>query len=348
MFLVACGSVFVRGERRPPFFAAYRSFLTLFWMTAPLAWLYAIPYERFLPAGAATSANLWTLAFVAAWRVVLMVRVVSVITGRGWGAALFLVMLFADAVALTAVYFMPKPIIEFMGGIRLTQSEAAVAGAALTVFCLGILSAPFWLVLGLVAFFTGRPTWDAPLPSMEPRPSRGLWALAVASVLVWLPILPLTQSEQLLRVRAERDLKGGRIAEGLDLMSAHAQSDFPPHWDPPPRLGYEEKSPHLLDVMEVLAARDDAPWVRAVYLEKFRRYLEDSAASFDRWHSNQELGRIVRVLQQLPEGPEVAARLAGRAESRLKQSKERGFEVPAEEREHLLRWLELAGQPPPP
>ena len=48
LFLVVCGRLFLRSEGRPPFFAAYRSFLTLFWMTAPLAWLYAIPYERFL------------------------------------------------------------------------------------------------------------------------------------------------------------------------------------------------------------------------------------------------------------------------------------------------------------
>src|SRR5437016_6114505 len=38
------------GESAPvkSFFQQYRMFLGLFWMTAPLAWLYAIPYERFL------------------------------------------------------------------------------------------------------------------------------------------------------------------------------------------------------------------------------------------------------------------------------------------------------------
>ena len=32
----------------PSFLSGYLSFLALFWCTAPLAWLYAIPYERFL------------------------------------------------------------------------------------------------------------------------------------------------------------------------------------------------------------------------------------------------------------------------------------------------------------
>src|SRR5436190_2016610 len=31
-----------------PFWRSYRGFLALYWATAPLAWLYAIPVERFL------------------------------------------------------------------------------------------------------------------------------------------------------------------------------------------------------------------------------------------------------------------------------------------------------------
>jgi hypothetical protein len=73
----------------PSFFAAYRSFLSLFWLTAPLAWLYAIPYERFLDPLAATNANLATLALVSAWRVALMVRVAVVLMGMPFWSALF-------------------------------------------------------------------------------------------------------------------------------------------------------------------------------------------------------------------------------------------------------------------
>ena len=41
----------------------FRSFLNLYWMTAPLAWLYAIPFERFLSPADATTANLALLGF---------------------------------------------------------------------------------------------------------------------------------------------------------------------------------------------------------------------------------------------------------------------------------------------
>src|SRR5439155_26698401 len=92
---------------RPSFFAGYRSFLTLFWMTAPLAWLYAVPYERFLDPLDAVRMNLFTLGLVSLWRVVLMVRVARVIFGYSRATAPFLVLLFADVVALLALCFLP-------------------------------------------------------------------------------------------------------------------------------------------------------------------------------------------------------------------------------------------------
>src|SRR4051812_18868184 len=41
---VAC----MKQVQGPTFARGYLSFLGLFWMTAPLAWLYGVPYERFL------------------------------------------------------------------------------------------------------------------------------------------------------------------------------------------------------------------------------------------------------------------------------------------------------------
>jgi hypothetical protein len=328
LFLVACGRLFLRREGPPPFLAAYRSFLTLFWMTAPLAWLYAVPYERFLSPGAATWANLWTLALVAAWRVALMVRVVSVLTGREVISSAVLVMAFADAAALAAVYMIPQPVVSLMGGVRLTESEAAITAATFWVSCLGILSAPLWVIGGAVTFFTGRPAWQVPAaPTPAPAARREGWVLAALSLLVWVPILPFTQAEQRLRSRAEEALKGGRIAEGLEVMSAHAQSDFPPQWEPPPRVGYGEKSPPLLDVLEVLLARGAAPWVREAYVDKLRRCLADWFG-LERYSTN-ELAALVRILKQLPEGPDIAA------EHRSALERMSGRDLPAAEREEL-------------
>jgi len=42
-----------------PGFRAYVTFLKLYWMTAPMAWLYAIPFERWMGVMDAAVANLW-------------------------------------------------------------------------------------------------------------------------------------------------------------------------------------------------------------------------------------------------------------------------------------------------
>ncbi|MBY0229928.1 MAG: hypothetical protein K2W96_11660, partial [Gemmataceae bacterium] len=64
----------VRLATRARFWSGYLSFLGLFWMTAPLAWLYAILYERFLSYEDAMDANVRTLGVVALWRVLLLAR----------------------------------------------------------------------------------------------------------------------------------------------------------------------------------------------------------------------------------------------------------------------------------
>jgi hypothetical protein len=302
-------------------------------MTAPLAWCYAIPFERFLSEADATRANLWSLTLVAAWRVLLMIRVGSVLAGRSVFATMFLVMAFADAVALIAVAQMPKPVISFMGGVRQTESEQVIATVTVSVFLLGILSAPLWGIGALVAFTIRRPAWRVPVAGAG-RISGGTWALAIASVLIWLPILPLTQKEHVLRTRVERDFKAGRIAEALDVLSSHQPSDFPPGWSPPPRVGYGETTPNILDVMEVLVARDHAPWVRAIYAQKLHQYLGENYSIF---HWQNDLPRVVRLLQQIPEGPAIAADYRKAVESRLEEK-----QLPPEERESLNALLKLS------
>ena len=79
LFCLVYAIALARGIDRQPFLNAYRSFLTLYWMTSPLAWLYAIPVERMYSAGDAMRANLWLLGIVALWRVALM-------TARCFGA----------------------------------------------------------------------------------------------------------------------------------------------------------------------------------------------------------------------------------------------------------------------
>jgi hypothetical protein len=144
-----------------------------------------------------------------------------------------------------------------------------------------------------------------------------------------------------LRSRAEDDLKAARIADALDLMSAHAQSDFPPQWEPPPRVGYGENSPDIFDVMQEVLDHDCAPWVRATFEDKFRRQMH---APWALQHcSRNQLATILRVLNQLPDGPDIAAQHHSAIKGWLSVPS-----LTAQDRENVDALLQLAEKGNPP
>jgi hypothetical protein len=180
----------------PSFFSGYLSFLGLFWMTAPLAWLYAIPYERFLGSDESMQANLGTLGLVAAWRVILMMRILFVLFGYTVVEAFCLVMAFADALALPALIFVPQQILSGMSGIQQSNREALLAGVGFQVGLAAGCTSPIWFVLGVGHWLMSEPHWQAVPLSNRSRPGWALWALAGASVAIWAVILPFTQPVQ--------------------------------------------------------------------------------------------------------------------------------------------------------
>src|SRR6266478_2275081 len=222
------------------FMQLYLAMLGLFWMTAPLAWIYAIPFERFMTPVEAMRANLWCLAVVSLWRVLLMIQVIHVLTGCGWFTALAVVMFFADVVAFVAGVLIPMPIPLFlyMGGVRITPEMAFVRHVKADLLFWGGSSLPVWIIGYVVA--VARAKGNLPVASLNlsvaTSKNTGLWILAVASLAIWLPILPFTQREQLLKTQVENAMEEGRVADALTAMSAHRQDEFPPHWEPPPRL----------------------------------------------------------------------------------------------------------------
>lgn len=88
----------------------FARFLGLYWMTAPLAWVYAIPVERWLSPADAMEFNLSLLAIVALWRVLLIGRAAAVLFGTKFWKTVFPVMLFGDVLMLIIVSYIPTPI----------------------------------------------------------------------------------------------------------------------------------------------------------------------------------------------------------------------------------------------
>ncbi len=311
LFLVAYGIVNVKvWETLPPFGSPYLSFLGLFWMTAPLAWLYAVPYEMFLSPADAMRANLWTLAVVSAWRVALMVRVLPVLLPYSHLQAFFLVLTFGTVVALTMILFLPVPLIDVMGGIRLSERDQVMRGVALAVGQLGCYSLLVWVVGLLFVIGTRVPSWQPPVTTGG-RPGTLPW-LAVAALAVWPFVLPHTQPAQQRRREVERLYAQGEIGAAVAEMSRHERSDYPPGWEPPPReFSLVVEGEKTLALLEELAKEDRAPWVRDYYFDR----VADALGHLE-YFQDEDLQRLGKVLARIPGGDRAIERGLGRWEKR--------------------------------
>ena len=182
-------------------------------------------------------------------------------------------MLLADCVVLIGLSVAKLPLIQFMAEIQLTDAEEFLAGVVFCTTIVAFVSFPVWLIGAIVAFFRPR-RWNIAAPGQRSG-SRMVWLVAAGSVAAGLLALPWTQPELRLATRAESLLRGGRIEQALAMMSTHRRSDFPPQWEPPPRVGYGEQTPALLDVLEAMTQTPTADWVRQAYLSSFERvYLQ--------------------------------------------------------------------------
>ncbi len=295
-----------RNSKRARFLSRYRSLLGLYWMTAPLAWLYAIPVERFLPPADATVANLWFLGIVSLWRVLLITRVFFVLYSQRDAAPspasfFFVVMLFADSLAVFLVSYIDLPILVVMGGVRLTDTESVLAGAKLLVTLFGVLTWPIWLI-GTLGVACGKTQWawtEADISSHHPM-SALVKCLAAASVLVWIAVLPWTQPEQQLRGSVERDLRSSHYRKALTTMSAHRRNEFPPHWDPP-HIGYPRERPRILKIVAALSS-EDVKWVRELFIDKLDAALGRHGLPQATLWVEVDASVILAGLEGLPEG----------------------------------------------
>jgi hypothetical protein len=301
----------------PPLLASCRSFLGLFWLTAPLAWLYAIPFGAFLSPNAALRAKLTTLAVVALWRVVLMIRVVSLLLNGDVTTAACAVLLVADCAMLAGLSLnagsppaaSTPTLFQVMGGISPHEAEEDRDNQDLLmrVGCLatavGVLTLPLW-VLGSFSTPVSGHEWQMILLDAQPAetPSLGVWVLGAGVSLFFLALLPWTQPPHRRAAWVQRLLKMGKVADAVDYLSARSPHDFPVGCQPPPVSDFHEP-PRFLAVLRTVLDRPAAPWVRAAYLQRFGHYLINPLWY---WYYDDELEQVVAVLQQLPDGPELA------------------------------------------
>jgi len=130
----------VEPQERP---SSWFGFMGLFWMTAPLAWIYALPVERALDVKEAAMANLALLGVVSACRVLLLSRVLSVVQGTPFLQSLSRVLFVASAEAWLATLFgrhFSQGLIIGMAGMRNAPEEDLIIRIVAGMFMLGWLA----------------------------------------------------------------------------------------------------------------------------------------------------------------------------------------------------------------
>jgi hypothetical protein len=341
LFFLVRGLASQEQDRLPALARSFWPWLRCFWMTAPLAWLYAIPFERFLTPLDATRANLGVLAVVAVWRVFLMSQATAVLTGYRQGHAFCMVMLMVSIVGTVLFLFtMPAEIAASMAGLRHhTPREHLIRQLAQPLGCVVCILLPIFVSLTFGARHHAVALHPSPATE-EPPPSRaggGLLVFALLSVAVWLPVLPLTQPEQQLRFRVEQAIQEGRFREAVQEIAAHAQGEFPPGWELSSRW-YEQSGERaaalamMEAVLEMPESASTTAWLRGMVLEHFELSLERW-----RWHYEpQKHGvRLARMLLRLPEGATLARKYDDAFECACWES-----DLPADLRETLRPWHE--------
>jgi hypothetical protein len=296
--------------------ASYRAFLQIFWMTAPLAWIYAVPVEKWTSRLQAVKTRLWMLATVAAWRMALMMRALVVLVDCSPWAAIFVVMLFGTIVALVAQFvWQPRDqeaapnILTGMGSIgpRGPHEDELLKTVMQALLPLGCVTLPIWFI-GTTVVAGSAAAWNSLPPvnaSAGPVP-QDLWYLATGAVLAGVCLLPQSQRKVRRAAHVENLFAKEEFAALLQEMSVCRPADFPDHWQPPPagRLAGQSGA-RLLAVLEELDRTQPAPWVRAAYLAELRAYVDEAMWY---WFDDATFARLARLLETLPEGSEPARR----------------------------------------
>lgn len=248
----------VAGKKPAPSSAGWRGFMGAFWMTAPVAWLYAIPVERFLDSYAAAQANMILLSIVSLWRVLLMARVMQVVCAAPFLRALLWVLLPA-AVEVVVVGLVgggfEKRVLAGMGGMRNSPEEELMFRAVGNAVGIAFYTVPAALLL--LALWRWRGTANEwPAPHKTPMSLRPL----LAATAFWIGVTVPAQLELRHNVIVEGFVKRGEPRQAIDYMNQRQPSDFAPSRALPPKL-YElttfSEVPRFVGALQP----DDAPWI---------------------------------------------------------------------------------------
>ena len=257
VFIFIWANVVLRFGRHGSRWKQLLTFLTLFWLTSPCAWLYAIPVESWTDLLTATKWNVAFLAVVSIWRVGLITRALSVLTGVYWLRCLAAVLAPAALEMMVGSYFKSLSLVGIMGGVRLPpHTEFLVDATDFTA------TASFWVflfVLIATPFVKSGQRAERPiLRPAEPMTS-SVWKYALVILVAWwLAVFPMQIKTRNLYVFRNL-VNSQRYREAAAFASELTRNDFPSsQFIPPNPYGFGHKVHELYDQIP----SNTPPWLR--------------------------------------------------------------------------------------
>jgi len=283
--------------------AYFKRFLPLFWMTAPLAWLYGIPFERFTDPAPALAMNFVLLGIVSFWRVAVLSRALAVAFRASAWRTTSAVLLAADSLFVLASFVLAlESIPRAMSSSPPTPTEAVTDAAVAIMTSVSFVGWPICLITCIIAA-AARPR-RGPAPSLEAispgRLPRATWVFAALAAGFWLIPLPWTQAEQLRRYHAERLLENGAYSKAVRYLSRYQREDFPPHWKPfAEEVRWRPRA--VIESTRAALVQNAPEWIQNVFLQTLSQLV---ARPRDWWRANvrnqRQVDAFLDVLESLP------------------------------------------------
>ena len=206
-------------------FCNYNAWMRCFFMTAPLAWLYGIPYENFMPILPATQVNFATLLLVSLWRVYIMGQVTRSLFGIPPLVA-YSAMLFPASVEMMFGSFNKTlNLVGIMGGMRISESDEFLAGATgfVTIVSFWLAIASLLLLLCCVAKGKG----EAFAEEVKRPFSKGIIWLTGSALTVFLVAAVIYQPKLAIMKELRKAVHGKEMDRVVEILQETPESAFP-------------------------------------------------------------------------------------------------------------------------
>lgn len=280
---------FVKNAVKGKFWKQYITFLSLFWMTAPLAWIYAIPVESMGTMYQSTVLNILFLVIVSVWRILLMIRVIQVVLGLSLKRSSALILLPVSMVAGHIALFdgVANSILVGMSGSIISPEKKIIASLVTTLSIWCVVICVFTFFMCIIIFISTRK--DEKICFSTRTKDSYPWLSIGIILLFCLFISVIYQQKIALSVTLEKMWDSKEKSNILSWMSQYEQSDFAASHPFPPYNGYSSAQ-YLINLGYAFEAmkETDSLWVKKIYYTYLDNLLQLNRGLFrDKDYSKQ-------------------------------------------------------------